>query len=67
MAKKWHKNCNGLKKSSYLCTRKQIYSDYAMALEKAMEVRRVWMQALSGKISKKELDAKGIRFMAVAE
>ena len=39
----------------------------AMALEKAMEVRRVWMQALSGKISKKELDAKGIRFMAVAE
>jgi hypothetical protein len=28
MAKKWHNNCNGLKKSSYLCTRKQIYSDY---------------------------------------
>jgi hypothetical protein len=42
-------------------------SNAAMALEKAMEVRRVWMQALSGKISKKELDAKGIRFMAVAE
>ena len=37
------------------------------SLEKAMEVRRMWMQALSGKISKKELDAKGIRFMAVAE
>ena len=42
-------------------------SNAAMALEKAMEVRRMWMQALSGKISKKELDAKGIRFMAVAE
>ena len=42
-------------------------SNAAMALEKAMEVRRVWMQALSGKISKKELDAKGIRFMAVTE
>jgi hypothetical protein len=42
-------------------------SNAAIALEKAMEVRRVWMQALSGKISKKELDAKGIRFMAVAE
>ena len=42
-------------------------SNAAMALEKALEVRRVWMQALSGKISKKELDAKGIRFMAVAE
>ena len=42
-------------------------SNAAMALEKAMEVRRVWMQALSGKISKKELDAKGIRFIAVAE
>ena len=42
-------------------------SNAAMTLEKAMEVRRVWMQALSGKISKKELDAKGIRFMAVAE
>ena len=42
-------------------------SNAAMALEKAMEVRRVWLQALSGKISKKELDAKGIRFMAVAE
>ena len=39
----------------------------AMALEKAMEVMRVWMQALSGKISKKELDAKGIRFMAVTD
>lgn len=35
------------------------------ALEKAMEVRRVWMQALAGKISKDELDAKGIHFMAV--
>ena len=42
-------------------------SNAAMALEKAMEVRRVWMQALSGKISKKELDANCIRFMAVAE
>jgi hypothetical protein len=38
-----------------------------MALEKAMEVRRVWMQALSGKIGKEQLDAKGIRFMAVKE
>lgn len=37
------------------------------ALKKAMEVRRVWMQALSGKVSKEELDAKGIRFMAVKE
>lgn len=37
------------------------------ALEKAMEVRRVWMQALSGKIGKEELDAKGIRFMAISE
>lgn len=35
------------------------------ALEKAMEVRCVWMQALAGKISKDELDAKGIHFMAV--
>lgn len=39
----------------------------AIALEKAMEVRRVWMQALSGKIDKAELDARGIRFMAVTE
>lgn len=38
-----------------------------MALKKAMEVRRVWMQALSGKISKEELDKKGIRLMAVSE
>ena len=38
-----------------------------IALEKAMEVRRVWMQALSGKISKEELDAKGIRFMSISE
>ena len=37
------------------------------ALEKAMEVRRVWMQALSGKIGKEELDARGIRFIAVSE
>lgn len=39
----------------------------SMAFKKAMEVRRVWMQALSGKVSKAELDAKGIRFMAVSE
>ena len=38
-----------------------------IALEKAMEVRRLWMQALSGKISKEELDAKGIRFMSISE
>ena len=38
-----------------------------MALKKAMEVRRVWMQALLGKISKEELDKKGIRLMAVSE
>lgn len=38
-----------------------------IALEKAMEVRRVWMQALLGKIGKEELDARGIRFMAIAE
>lgn len=37
------------------------------ALEKAMEVRRVWMEALSGKVDKKVLDEKGIRFMAVTE
>ena len=39
----------------------------SMALKKAIEVRRAWMQALSGKISKEELEAKGIRFMAVSE
>ena len=38
-----------------------------MALKKAMEVRRVWMQALSGKVSKEELNAKGIRFMAISK
>lgn len=38
-----------------------------MALKKAMEVRRVWMQALSGNIGKEELDAQGIRFMAVTK
>ena len=38
-----------------------------MALKKAMEVRRVWMQALSGKIGKDELDARGIRFIAVTK
>ena len=38
-----------------------------MALEKAIEVRRVWMQALSGKIGKEELSARGIRFMGVKE
>ena len=42
-------------------------SDAFIALEKATEVRRVWMQALSGKISKEELDAKGIRFMPISE
>ena len=36
-------------------------------LKKAMEVRRVWMQALSGRIGKEELEAKGIRFMSVKE
>ena len=42
-------------------------SNAFVALEKAMEVRRVWMHALSGKIGKEELDAKGIRFMAISE
>ena len=37
------------------------------ALEKAMEVRRVWMQALAGKIGKEELNAKGVRFMAITK
>lgn len=58
------------RKSNYIVimnTNANKQSNAAMALEKAMEVRRVWMQALSGKIGKKELDAKGIRFMAVAE
>jgi len=39
----------------------------SMAFKKAMEVRRIWMQALAGKVSKEELDAKGIRVMAVSE
>ncbi len=43
------------------------HSNALKALEKAMEVRNVWMQALSGKIGKEELNKKGIRFMAVAE
>ena len=38
-----------------------------VALKKAIEVRKVWMQALSGKISKSELDAAGISFMAISE
>ena len=38
-----------------------------VALEKAMEVRRIWMQALSGKVDKAELDARGIRFIGVAK
>lgn len=37
-----------------------------VALKKAIEVRKVWMQALSGKISKSELDAAGISFMAIS-
>lgn len=37
------------------------------SIEKAMEVRRIWIQALAGKVSKQELDEKGIRFIAVAE
>lgn len=41
--------------------------DATMALKKAMEVRHVWMQALSGKIGKEELDARGIRFIATAK
>ena len=43
------------------------HNDAYMALKKAMEVRRVWMQALSGRIGKEELEAKGIRFMSVKE
>lgn len=38
-----------------------------MTLKKTIEVKCAWMQALSGKISKEELEAKGIRFMAVSE
>ena len=37
------------------------------ALKKAIEVRKVWMQALSGKISKSELDATGISFMPISK
>lgn len=37
------------------------------ALQKAVETRRVWMEALSGKIGKEELNSKGIRFIQVTE
>lgn len=37
------------------------------ALKKAIEIRRIWMQALLGEVSKAELDAKGIHFIAVSE
>ncbi|MBQ7552863.1 MAG: hypothetical protein IJT46_00700 [Bacteroidaceae bacterium] len=42
-------------------------NDAVMALKKAIEVRNVWMQALSGKISKEELNARGISFIAVSK
>lgn len=37
------------------------------AIEKAIEKRRLWMQALAGKVSKQELDEKGFSFIAVVE
>ena len=37
------------------------------ALQKAVERRRVWMDALMGKIGKEELESKGIRFINIAE
>lgn len=37
------------------------------ALKKAVEIRSIWMQALLGKISKAELEAKGIHFISIAE
>ena len=36
-------------------------------IEKAIDVCRIWMQALAGKISKRKLGEKGIRFIAVTE
>jgi amino acid permease len=48
-------------------TKSNNQKDAIEALKKAMEIRHIWMQALSGKISKEELDAKGVRFMAVTE
>ena len=37
------------------------------SIGKAMDVCRIWMQALTGKISKRELGENGIRFIAVTE
>lgn len=37
------------------------------ALKEAIEIRRIWIQALLGEVSKAELDAKGIHFIAVSE
>jgi len=37
------------------------------AIKKAIEIRYMWMQALMGKMSKAELDEKGIHFISVAE
>lgn len=37
------------------------------AIKRAIEIRNMWMQALMGKMSKAELDEKGIHFISVAE
>jgi len=37
------------------------------AIKKAIEIRGIWMQALMGKMSKADLEEKGIHFISVAE
>ncbi len=37
------------------------------AFHNAIETRRIWMDALAGRISKEELDKKGIKFINVVE